>query len=439
MIADSLTLSRQDLYELAWSKPVVELAQDFGISDVALAKRLRKLGIPVPGRGYWARVAAGQTPRRPPLPRRDDELDAAEPSIEVPPPQGAPEDSGDEILAALRARIASVEIAPATDLGAAAPSVKRTARSLKYPEPLDFCRGERSGPILEVAVSEGTRERALLLADTFLRSAAELGWTFEAPAASKPAPENQAIKAPATGHLSVEGESIPFRIEERLKSEPREPTPQELARERREYSYHAPRKTFKPTGALRFIRLETAYWSRQKTWYDHRRRRVEDQLREILVDFLEHAFEIKTRRAERECEERAEQEEKRRREALEAKREVNARLVAYLETQAGAWFRARLLRGYLRALRRRAPEGLRVKVRDGEPLDFLDWAETYINAMDPLHEASRIEEFEREDYSWRAGEEAKAELARLSGHEWAHSWKISVGSSDLDLEDEDGA
>jgi hypothetical protein len=85
----------------------------------------------------------------------------------VPPPQGVPEDSGDEILAALRARIACLEIAPATDLRAAAPSVKRTARSLKYPEPLDFCRGERIGPILDVRVSEGMRERALLLADTF--------------------------------------------------------------------------------------------------------------------------------------------------------------------------------------------------------------------------------------------------------------------------------
>jgi hypothetical protein len=59
-MSDSLTLSRQDLYELAWSKPMVELAQDFGISDVALAKRLRKLGIPVPGRGYWARVPAAR-------------------------------------------------------------------------------------------------------------------------------------------------------------------------------------------------------------------------------------------------------------------------------------------------------------------------------------------------------------------------------------------
>ena len=66
-----LTLSREDLYELVWSKPMVELAQDLRLSDVALAKRGRKLGVPVPGRGYWARVASGQEPHRPTLPKRD--------------------------------------------------------------------------------------------------------------------------------------------------------------------------------------------------------------------------------------------------------------------------------------------------------------------------------------------------------------------------------
>ena len=46
-----LTMSREALYELAWPKPMRELAKDFGISDVALAKRFRRLATPVPGRG----------------------------------------------------------------------------------------------------------------------------------------------------------------------------------------------------------------------------------------------------------------------------------------------------------------------------------------------------------------------------------------------------
>jgi hypothetical protein len=66
-----LILSREDLYELAWSKPLRALSKDFGISDVALAKRCKRLGIPVPGRGYWARVEAGQEPYRPKLPARE--------------------------------------------------------------------------------------------------------------------------------------------------------------------------------------------------------------------------------------------------------------------------------------------------------------------------------------------------------------------------------
>jgi hypothetical protein len=90
-----------------------------------------------------------------------------------------------------------------------------------------------------------------------------------------------------------------------------------------------------------------------------------------------------------------------------------------------------MLRGYVCALRRRASQELRVKVRDGEPVDFLDWADRYINAMDPLHEAPRVEEFERQDHSWGAGEEAKSELSRLSGHEWAESWKASERSSEI--------
>jgi hypothetical protein len=71
-------------------------------------------------------------------------------------------------------------------------------------------------------------------------------------------------------------------------------------------------------------------------------------------------------------------------------------------------------------------------------LDFLNWAESYTNAMDPLHEAPRVEEFEAEEYSWRADEEAKAEFSRLSGHDWIRSWKIAGAAlSGFDAGDED--
>jgi len=36
------------------------LAKQIGISDVAIAKHCRKLGVPVPERGYWNKLQAGK-------------------------------------------------------------------------------------------------------------------------------------------------------------------------------------------------------------------------------------------------------------------------------------------------------------------------------------------------------------------------------------------
>jgi hypothetical protein len=62
--------TRQQLYELVWSGPMTTLAKRLTISGVGLAKACRRGDIPVPPRGYWARLAAGQRVARTPLPRR---------------------------------------------------------------------------------------------------------------------------------------------------------------------------------------------------------------------------------------------------------------------------------------------------------------------------------------------------------------------------------
>lgn len=61
-------LTREELYEKVWGAPTVQVAAELGISDVALAKRCKKLNVPKPSLGYWAKVAAGQKPTKTPLP-----------------------------------------------------------------------------------------------------------------------------------------------------------------------------------------------------------------------------------------------------------------------------------------------------------------------------------------------------------------------------------
>ena len=62
-----MKIRRDDLYQAVWKKPLRTLAQEWGISDVGLAKACRKSDIPLPGLGYWAKVAVGRVATPPPL------------------------------------------------------------------------------------------------------------------------------------------------------------------------------------------------------------------------------------------------------------------------------------------------------------------------------------------------------------------------------------
>jgi hypothetical protein len=58
---------RVELYNEVWDQPLVKLSRKYGISDVRLGKVCRKLRIPLPGRGYWAKRKAGKPVGQPPL------------------------------------------------------------------------------------------------------------------------------------------------------------------------------------------------------------------------------------------------------------------------------------------------------------------------------------------------------------------------------------
>ncbi len=60
----SIQLTRKELYELAWSKPIVQLANEFGLSDNGLRKICKKYEIPLPQMGYWQKVQFGKKVER---------------------------------------------------------------------------------------------------------------------------------------------------------------------------------------------------------------------------------------------------------------------------------------------------------------------------------------------------------------------------------------
>jgi hypothetical protein len=74
MSFSNIKLSRDELYEKVWAQPVSVVAKEYGISDVGLAKMCRRLEVPIPGLGYWAKKQHGKPVEQIPLARLDREV-----------------------------------------------------------------------------------------------------------------------------------------------------------------------------------------------------------------------------------------------------------------------------------------------------------------------------------------------------------------------------
>ena len=48
-----------ELRVAVWSEPVTAIAASFGVSDKAIEKRCKRLGVIKPPRGYWAKIQNG--------------------------------------------------------------------------------------------------------------------------------------------------------------------------------------------------------------------------------------------------------------------------------------------------------------------------------------------------------------------------------------------
>lgn len=71
--------TRLELFDLVWQKPMTHLSKELGLSDVGLRKICVKFGIPLPARGYWARLQHGRQDPKPEI-----EFENHNPLIQLP-------------------------------------------------------------------------------------------------------------------------------------------------------------------------------------------------------------------------------------------------------------------------------------------------------------------------------------------------------------------
>ena len=186
-----------------------------------------------------------------------------------------------------------------------------------------------------------------------------------------------------------------------------------------------PRWDLVPSGELRLHLLRADSSHSIQTWKDAPKRPLEQQINAILLGFLEEALQIKFRRDEQ----RRREEEDRRQAAIRyrqsQRRAANAKLVHELEIQAGAWYRARILRSYLRALRRATGAQAIPAQLDGSSVDFLSWAEHYLDQLDPLTRIPHDDDLTDESIrQYGDGDGIQQTLGRLLGRYWQATNKV---------------
>ncbi|MGO4569609.1 hypothetical protein AB4Z52_32340 [Rhizobium sp. 2YAF20] len=398
------TFSRQELYDLVWSTPILQLADQFGISDRGLAKTCERFHIAVPGRGYWAKIEAGLPATKTPLWKTDN---SAFQTIEI---GGAQHRGNPQLAFAAKAEQDAVLAAgaePATKVKA--PVVRKpvaeTEAVNETPAPVTFEAVKRPhsvvvGIVLELRNAILDRDGEISIKgvrihkDSRARTIAflhHLALALEARSVSL-GQDNNGLKA------EIAPDAIRFEILEGRSLEKHDPTPSEL-RKQLEYERRQdlarrrgqwlPHESFYPEYDYHYsskLSFEVHNWAdgARKKWSDGKRQTLEGVLESIADGVLYHLHFDKARREKREEDERRWQHMARRRELQTRRADREQKRILFL--------------GELAAYQKEAEE-LKVTIANataviaqGEPeyRRMIEWAESRLayleaqNALGPL-------------------------------------------------------
>ena len=309
--------TREEFYELVWSKPPTHLAKEFAISDVSLHKICRKHGIPNPPLGWWAKKAARKKVKRAPLPKA--KAGSAD-RITI-----ANADLSREAAALADVREQARILAPEGDYSQAGPPhpiIERTLAGLKKAKPsdIDIDAADRAG-LIKCEVASSSIDRPAICLQRIVRAASLQGFEF--------------VAGEGLAKFKSETETVGFSITEMIKREKHVLTDAERAKEeaweqKRDRAVqrnswddvffdkpHFPEWDYHPTGQLSF-EFEQAYVFRgsapRRSFRDAKVQQLENMASDIAVGLAVLAVAKTEDRLGREAEQRRIEEERRHRE-----------------------------------------------------------------------------------------------------------------------------
>lgn len=313
------SITREEIYDLVWAKPLTALAIELGVSNVGLAKICDRLGVPRPRSGHWL---------------RPDRRKASRPSL-PPPKEGTP------IEIAIKPQPRRT-----TDVELKIPVAKRltlphpiTAKivtalengSVNYDGQL-LADGMRGCP---VRVSKDLKSRALRILDAVIKAVEGRGLSV------------RLEKGYDRWSLSATSgqDKVAFHIREKLGQRRREPTKEESA-SGGYYSY--PRVEQFAKGEL-LLEVEGLHRSNlQLRWADTKRQQLEEKVGGVVLA-IEAAVDAERRNREHwEARRRELEAERHRIEEEERRFELERKRIERLQGMVVAWRSAATIRSFVR-------------------------------------------------------------------------------------------
>ncbi len=341
------TMTRRQLFDLVWSKPMRDAAAEAGISDVGLKKVCVRHRVPIPPQGYWNKVHAGRAPHKAIF------REVNEPTLNRVEIRGSgynlpPEVKKVLIDAKVREKQPDKRIDVALTAPPILPAAVRLAASLKKGKTDEKGLAFAADPkLFLVRVAPEHIDRTVSIVEALLVAAADRGF----------------VAITGAEHLTmvVEGESIVLSLKETTKRVPHVRTQEELDRaERRERASYLKnwdlyRRLYQPepqwdylaTGQL-FLEIEgQEYLSVRTRWSDTKTRKLENLLNDVLAGLVAYSAARKERKAEHERRERNWKRREQRAARAKARAELEKARVDFLERRLIAFEEAGRLNRFL--------------------------------------------------------------------------------------------
>lgn len=372
-------LTRQELYELAWTAPMSKLADRFGLSGPGLKKICDRHQIPTPGRGYWQKVRHGKRVRKKPLP----DLPEGEESRPIQLGSPSTETASSDQLADLSGPVADQrrienqkenKISVPDHLRGSHPLIRETREAWKAGRSRRgrTCRS-RSRPVLNIRVSKDSQRRVLLIMNALLNALEKRDFPLRI--------ANEKSKSPTV--VTVHGEDVEFCLEERRKQVER--TADEI--ERTVFSWEEER-TFYDLEYTGRLTLKIESWQARggrRSWTDGKIQRIENCLNDFIVALVRTSESIKEWKRRHAEQERQRELKRERRLEEQRKQELKQKRVEAIQSQIEAWRLSQDIRLYSEAYGQAMDNAQNLS--SGPDLNsdqWLAWMLRYADEIDPF-------------------------------------------------------